>query len=90
MSEITHEWSWGVKQEWRSRLDNRNGYTKGIVITPFGYVDVYAQGDENHFHHTELRFIHCQREYVRSYKKRYSHRYIVTLSRKFIKDILGV
>jgi len=71
------------------KLDDGTTYEDGCVITPFGIVSLYSQGDEKYFPNTDLRFVHNGTHYSRSIQKRYSKRYLVTLAHRFAKDIVG-
>jgi hypothetical protein len=54
----------------------------GTVLTPNGIVDVYAQDD-----YTRLDFVHAGRLHIRTYRKRYGKRGIVTLAGRMARDI---
>lgn len=66
------------------------GWTTGCIVTPHGIVRVYAQGDDEHCHTTSLTIVHDGRLHSRDFHgKRYSSRGIVTVAKKFAKDICG-
>lgn len=79
-----YEISFSLKKPFgRIRL-NPGGWDEGEVITPFGIVSVYAQGDENNVHHTAMDFAFNGRFYHKSFqKRRYSQRYMVTKANQF-------
>lgn len=66
----------------------KEGWTDGEVLTPFGIVTVYAQGDAENVPHTRLDFVWNGRLYMRNFgDKRYSPRGIVTKAMKFAAEI---
>jgi hypothetical protein len=73
-----------------SRIEVRKeGWTDGEVATPWGFVSVYAQGDDNHYYHTRLDFIHNGRLYMRNFSgKRYTPRVIKTKAMRFAKEMV--
>jgi|GEM_PF-2930169 len=67
---------------------NPNGWTDGCVLTPHGIVYTYAQGDDTNVDHTRLDFVYAGRLYMRNFSgKRYSPRGIVTIAKRFAKEI---
>ena len=70
------------------RTENNGGWIDGEVVTPFGIVSVYAQGDDEHLFYTRLDFAHKGTLYVRKFDgKRYSPRGLVTKAYEFAKGI---
>lgn len=67
---------------------NPGGYTDGEVLTEYGIVAVYAQGDENHWYGSRLDFVHGGRLYIRNFeKKRLTHRGLVRQAGKFAREV---
>lgn len=67
----------------------RDGFTKGVVMTPWGIVDAYAQGDDKHRHNTSLIFIFDGRIHRRGFEgKRYTPRGIKTKAMQFAKEVV--
>lgn len=62
-------------------------YDDGVVATPHGFVDVYAQGDNECYHMTSLRFIHKQMVYSRHIHKRMTRRGMAMVAKRFAKEI---
>lgn len=91
--------SWAIDKCW-GRLETRKynnmmanppaeeTYLEGEVVTPHGYVTVlaYTYPDRSL---TRMDFIWNGRIYSRTFQKRYSKRYIVTLGRRFVEDVVG-
>ena len=69
-------------------VDGKSTYLVGHVMTEYGTVGIYTQGDDKNFHHTRLDFPHGKTCYVRTFNKRYSERGIVTVAKKFAKEVL--
>lgn len=70
------------------RINTKNGYTDGEVLTPVGIVSVYAQGDDQNVPHTRLDFVFDGRLYMRNFiGKRYSPRGLVTKALEFADEI---
>lgn len=67
----------------------KEGWTEGDVVTPFGIVSVYAQGDDIHSHITRLDFVFNGRLHLRTYRKRYTVRGIKTKAYEFAKEVAG-
>ena len=68
---------------------NPNGWTEGCVFTPHGIVSTYAQGDDTNVAHTRLDFVCAGKLYMRNFSgKRYSPRGIVTIAKRFAKEII--
>lgn len=66
---------------------HKSGYDDGHVLTPWGYVLVYAQGSATECHVTRLTFCHGGRAHSREFKgKRYSLRGMVTKAHKFAQE----
>lgn len=78
-----------VEKRGYSRIEERReGWTDGEVITPWGVVSVYAQGDDTHAHHTRLDFVFAGRQWIRDFSgKRYSTRGLKTKAMQFAKEI---
>lgn len=77
-----------VQKDGFSRTEDRENWTDGEVVTPWGIVSVYAQGDENTTKHTRLDFVWGGRLHMRNFSgKRYSKRGIKTKAMQFAKDI---
>lgn len=66
----------------------REGWTDGEVLTPYGIVTVYAQGDAENSPHTRLDFVWDGRLYMRNFDgKRYTARALVTKAMEFATEI---
>ena len=66
----------------------KDGWTDGEVVTPFGIVSVYAQGDAENQPHTRLDFAWNGRLYMRNFDGvRYSPRGLVTKAMQFASEI---
>jgi hypothetical protein len=64
---------------------NEFGYwVEGIISTRYGYVTTYSQED-----HTDIRFIWDGRMYSRGWQREYSQQFIVTLAKRFVREITG-
>ena len=70
-------------------LSARNGYEEGEIGTPNGFVSVYIQGDEEHFHLTRLGFIWEGKMHMRNFYKRYTRRGAVTKAKQFAEEIVN-
>lgn len=67
---------------------HKDGWTDGEVVTPFGIVSVYAQGDDENRPHTRLDFAWDGRLYMRNFDgRRYSPRGLVTKAMQFASEI---
>lgn len=64
------------------------GWTDGDVVTYYGIVSVYAQGDEDSYYSTGLQFAYEGRLYGRTFLKRYTPRGIVTKANEFVQDVI--
>lgn len=65
-------------------------YNEGTVITPHGFVDVYAQGDDKYLRVSRLDFIWCGRFYTRRFEKtRLTPRGLARAAKKFAAEIAG-
>jgi hypothetical protein len=62
-------------------------WLEGTVITEYGVVEVYSQGDANHSKHTELSFAIAGTCHVRSFQRRFSKSYLKTLAKRFANEI---
>jgi len=79
------EWSISESYSHFTKDDNEFGYwVEGIISTKYGYVTAYAQEG-----HTDLRFIWDGRMYSRGWQREYSQQYIVTLAKRFVREITG-
>ena len=77
-----------VQKDGFSRTEDRGGWTDGEIVTPWGIVSVYAQGDAENANHTRLDFVHAGRLHMRNFHgKRYSRRGIKTKAMQFAKEI---
>lgn len=70
-----------------SRIENRRTdkgeqWQSGTVLTPHGIVDIYAQEGT-----TRLDFCHAGKLHIRTYRKQYTKRGIVTLAGRMARDI---
>ena len=79
--------SFSLKKPFGRIKEHLKGWTYGEVVTPNGIVSVYAQA--NNFYLTRLDFVFKNRLYIRSFKRRYSHRGIITKANLFTKEIVG-
>lgn len=81
----------GVGKTGYNRTEERKeGWLDGEVATPWGFVVVYAQGDDKHTHVTRLDFIHNGRQYMRTYNgKRFTKRGVKTKAMQFAREIVG-
>lgn len=69
----------------RNRGQNQSLFwTSGTVLTEHGIVEVYAQEG-----HTSLLFVQQGRCHVRQWRKEFQPRAIVTLAKRFAKDMAG-
>lgn len=86
-----HDDSMAVGRKGFSRLMTmKEGWTDGDVVTPWGIVSVYAQGDDRYRHHTRLDIVHNGRLYMRDFHgKRYSPRGLVMKAMQFAREIAG-
>lgn len=75
-------------QTW-PRWYTTSGYDHGIIATPHGLIEAYAHGGDCFSPFTTLRTVRNGKEYVRTWKKRYSRLYIVTLANRFAADVLA-
>ena len=67
------DYSMKVPKQGFSRTEERDGWTDGEIVTPWGIVSVYAQGDDEYTHHTRLDFVHGGRLHIRNFSgKRYT------------------
>ena len=83
-----HDDSMQLGKRGYGRIDTTKGYADGEVLTPFGIVSVYAQGDQQNAPHTRLHFVWYGRLHMRSFSgKRYSPRGIVTKAMEFAREI---
>lgn len=70
--------------------DRSHGWLDGEIATPWGFVIVYAQGDDNNEYLTRLDFIHKGRQYVRSFRgKRFTQRGVKTKAMQFARELAG-
>lgn len=83
-----YEDSMSIRKPFGRLHNNESGWTDGEVVTPYGIVSVYAQGDKENWHLTRLDFAHKNRMYIRSFRKRYTHRGIVTKANRFAQEIV--
>jgi len=87
MKVFNNNWSVG-KYGYNQTQERKEGWLEGLVYTPQGFVRVYAQGDEKHYHITRLDFIREGRCYVRTFRgKRYTKRGVKTKAMQFAKEI---
>lgn len=83
-------WKSKVEKRGYNRTTDRDGYTDGEVITPWGFVSVYAQGDERHHHCTRLDFVHDGFMHTKQFNdKRYTKRAIKTKAFEFAKEVVN-
>ena len=69
--------------------DRPEGWTEGVVHTPAGTVQVYAQGSAQESYHTQLHFAWEGRLYTRNFpKRRFSQRGLVTAAHRFAMDVV--
>lgn len=73
----------------RIHKHENSSYLTGEVATPQGFTSVYTQGDNVHFPHTRIDFVHKGVLYMRNIEKRYSAQYLVTLAKRFAKEIVN-
>jgi hypothetical protein len=83
-----YEYHFSVKPH-ISRIYEMDGglWFHGFVMTEYGTVGIYVQGSEKYTPHTKLEFACGKTVYVRSFNERYSKRRIVTLAKRFAKEI---
>lgn len=63
------------------------GYEIGTMVTPYGNVNIYSQGDDKSIHYTELGFAYEGCQYTRTWRKRFSKRGLAILASRFAKEI---
>jgi len=63
------------------------GWLDGYVFTEHGVVSVYTQGGDSTTKITELRFYNGLDVYVKNFKKRTSKRGLVTLAKRYAKEM---
>jgi hypothetical protein len=78
---------WAVSEGTSLHRDKEHNYTSGIIRTRMGIVDVYAQSD-NWGPVTMMEIIHAGRTYRRHWKCTYTERYMVTLAKRFYKEVI--
>lgn len=79
--------NWSVSEAWSnfSREENEFGWwTDGSITTKYGIVSAYQQED-----HTDIRFVWEGRCYNRSWPTAYSQQWVVTLAKRFVREITG-
>jgi len=69
-----------------SFLRFKDGHINGAVFTPLGIVHVICDHKFSQF--TFLRCMKGGLVYTRSFDKAYSRRYLVTLAKRFISDVM--
>lgn len=69
------------------KLEGGESWIDGSVVTRFGIVLAYSQGDKKSFHHTSLEFAYKGFVQVRSFDKRYTKRGIARLAKQFAEDV---
>lgn len=68
--------------------DDPGGWTDGDVLTFYGIVAVYTQGDDRYDRHTRLDFVWKGRLHIRNISnRRYTARGLVTLAKRFAAEI---
>lgn len=73
----------------RTELRDSGGWIDGAVVTPWGIVLVYAQGDAVHVNNSRLDFAHNGRLHIRNFKgKRYTQRGLARVAAKFAREIV--
>ncbi len=85
--EKDHDWSVGRGYGCIS-LNKEDGTLSGTVKTQNGFVEVYSQGCSGYVPSTTLEFIFNSRGYSRIINRHYSSRYLVTVAKKFAKEIV--
>jgi len=70
-----------------SRIENRGAWEDGDVITPQGIVTVMMQGSNSDMKLTRMDFACAGKLHTRTFHQRFSARHVVTLARKFAKEI---
>jgi len=71
------------------KIVEKDDYDSGLVRTRNGIVEVYAH-QSTPFRasgYTRLWFIHAGRMHCRCYDAHYSRRYLVTLAKRFARDV---
>ncbi len=77
------------KTGFNSTEERKEGWLDGEVVTPWGFVRCYAQGDDKSSHHTRIDFIFNGVMYSRNFSgKRYTKRGIKTIAFQFAKEIV--
>lgn len=77
------------KRGYNLTKEHREGWLDGKIATPWGFVCVYAQGDDKYYHFTRLDFIYDGKMYVRSFSgKRYTKSGAKTKAMRFAKEIV--
>ena len=86
----SHEYDYQVDKRGGSQWILHSGSDYGTVYTSCGIIEILIQDDERFNFKTKYKIFHKGRIYVRSYKKKFSRRYAVTLAKRFIKELKGV
>ncbi len=71
------------------RRNEKFDFDQGIVYTVYGIVSVYSQGNDDNREYTKLMTIKEGRIYVRTWNKRYSKQYLVTLAKRFAEVVFS-
>lgn len=71
-----------------SRIKDHGNYLLGEVVTPHGVVIAYSQGySDGDFKYSRLDLSHKGTHYMRNIDRSYSSQYLVTLAKRFAKEI---
>lgn len=86
---MNYDWKFKIRKEGYTVWGSGNkGWDSGILKMPEFVAELYIQGDDKSFHITDIRIILNGYVYYKSYKKRYSRRYAVTLAKRFGKELI--
>ncbi len=83
--------SWSMGRSSRHYRHFRRGggdfgwWVEGFIATRHGFVVTYTQED-----HTNIRFVWAGRIYSRNWEVEYSQQYLVTLAKRFVREITGL
>ena len=86
---MEYDWKFKISaQGWTNWEVGHDGWASGTLKMPEFVAELYIQGDGNNFHITTIQIIFNGYIYCKSYDKRYSRRYAVTLEKRFGREIV--
>ncbi len=81
------ESSWAIGTSYANWQMSLEDYDVGEVNTPYGIISVYMQGCDDYQQITRLDFVVDGICYTRTWDRRYSRKYVVTLAKRFAAEI---